>query len=33
MLDKSSASLVQQVGGTAVLFRRNKKKPVIDLPK
>ena len=33
MLEKTGASLVQQVGGTAVLFRRNKKKPVIELPR
>jgi len=33
MLENSGAALVQQIGGTAVLFRRNKKKPVIDLPK
>jgi len=33
MIENSGATLVQQVGGTAVLFRRNKKRPVIDLPK
>ena len=33
MIEKSGASLVQQIGGTAVLFRRNKKKPVIELPR
>ncbi|MEE9334407.1 MAG: ribosome assembly RNA-binding protein YhbY [Granulosicoccaceae bacterium] len=33
MLEKSGSALVQQVGGTAVLFRRNKKKPMIELPR
>ena len=29
----SESALVQQIGSVAVLFRRNDKKPVIELPK
>ncbi len=33
LLSTSGAALVQQIGSTAVLYRQNKKKPVLDLPK
>ena len=30
--EKTSAIVVQQIGSTAVLFRRNDKKPVVEFP-
>ncbi len=33
LMKRSEAALVQQIGSTAVLFRRNKKNPVLALPK
>ncbi len=32
VLQESSAILIQSIGNVAVLFRRNRKKPVINLP-
>jgi len=33
LIDASSAEVVQKIGKTATLFRRNNKNPKIDLPK